>query len=188
MGKTRYVAFVRGLNVGGHGVIRMAELTQAFTQAGAEVARAFLTSGNVLFDTPAQRVAPLLARVQAGLESERKIRTRVIWRKLADLAALVESDPFGAFGFASASKPQVMFLAQAPARSPELPLASKHGDIELLALRGADLLLVAHPQLRPAGDIDALVRKAFGEPGTARTFAMLKRLLVWADRSGAAAR
>lgn len=47
-----YVAFLRGINVGGHAVIRMSELQRAFEGLGFENVRTVLASGNVIFDPP----------------------------------------------------------------------------------------------------------------------------------------
>ena len=44
-----HVAFLRAINVGGHGVIRMDDLRAAFERAGGRDVRTFIQSGNVLF-------------------------------------------------------------------------------------------------------------------------------------------
>lgn len=49
---TRYVAFLRGVNVGGV-TLKMAEVAAAFEQAGFTGVRTILASGNVLLDSTA---------------------------------------------------------------------------------------------------------------------------------------
>ena len=46
----QYVAFLRGINVGGHVLIKMADLKKAFEMMGFENVRTILASGNVVFE------------------------------------------------------------------------------------------------------------------------------------------
>ncbi|MBI1730339.1 DUF1697 domain-containing protein [Candidatus Acetothermia bacterium] len=49
---TRYAAFLRGINVGGKKIIKMAELREAVESLGFRNVRTILASGNLLFDAP----------------------------------------------------------------------------------------------------------------------------------------
>ncbi len=70
-----YLALLRGINVGGHGKLPMAELTRLCEAAGCENVRTYIQSGNVVFTaTPAVAAAlpsllpaPTLLRTQAQL-------------------------------------------------------------------------------------------------------------------------
>ncbi|HYJ93720.1 MAG TPA: DUF1697 domain-containing protein [Vicinamibacterales bacterium] len=48
---TRYVAFLRAINVRGHPLIAMPELCAAFQSAGCRNATTFIQSGDVILDT-----------------------------------------------------------------------------------------------------------------------------------------
>jgi uncharacterized protein (DUF1697 family) len=45
----QYLGFLRGINVGGKSLIKMAELREALEQAGLQNVRSYIQSGNVLF-------------------------------------------------------------------------------------------------------------------------------------------
>jgi uncharacterized protein (DUF1697 family) len=47
--KHRHVAFLRAINVAGHAIVRMADLRQAFADAGCRNVRTYIQSGNVVF-------------------------------------------------------------------------------------------------------------------------------------------
>lgn len=64
---TRYVAFLRALNVGGH-VVKMDRLKKLFEALGFMDVKTFIASGNVLFDSPAPDTAALEARIAKHLE------------------------------------------------------------------------------------------------------------------------
>ena len=55
MRSTRYVALLRGINVGGRNKVAMADLREAFEDAGFRAVRTYIQSGNVLFDSTAAR-------------------------------------------------------------------------------------------------------------------------------------
>src|SRR3712207_7522120 len=49
---TQYLALLRGINVGGKNLIRMADLRAAFEGMGLEDVATYINSGNVLFRAP----------------------------------------------------------------------------------------------------------------------------------------
>ena len=49
-GEQRYVALLRGINVGGKNKLPMVELRDAFTAAGCTGVRTYIQSGNVVFE------------------------------------------------------------------------------------------------------------------------------------------
>ncbi len=49
----RYAAFLRGINVGGHKPIKMAELTEILTGLGLENVKTYIQSGNFVCDAEA---------------------------------------------------------------------------------------------------------------------------------------
>ncbi len=51
MSKSRHVALLRGINVGGHNIIRMADLRASFEAMGFTEVQTYIQSGNVLFST-----------------------------------------------------------------------------------------------------------------------------------------
>ena len=66
----RYLALLRGINVGGKNLIGKDDLRRCFEDLGFERVRTYIQSGNVLFRAPVADVAELNARVERRL-SER---------------------------------------------------------------------------------------------------------------------
>ena len=48
---TTYVAFIRGINVGGHNKLPMTDLRQVLKSNGFKNASTYIQSGNVLFES-----------------------------------------------------------------------------------------------------------------------------------------
>jgi uncharacterized protein (DUF1697 family) len=111
----RYVGLLRGINVGGHKKVPMAQLRQALTGAGWQEVRTHLQSGNVVFtvpgeDRPGTEVRAALERVIAdrfGFDVPCLVRTG------AELEAVAEACPYPADEIDPA-KLLVLFLARDP--------------------------------------------------------------------------
>lgn len=67
-GVLRYVLLLRGINVGGHKRVPMAELRALLTGLGHADVRTHLQSGNAVFTAPAQDPGELAAAVEAAIE------------------------------------------------------------------------------------------------------------------------
>ena len=97
MASSRYVALLRGINVGGRNKVPMAELRAAFEDAGHTDVRTYIQSGNVVFGSTAPR-ASLEADIESMLEGHLGYPLVVVVRSHAQLRSVVAKAPakFGA--------------------------------------------------------------------------------------------
>jgi len=56
---TGYIALLRGVNVGGHNIIKMADLKSVFEQRGFTNVLTYINSGNILFDSEKEDITAL---------------------------------------------------------------------------------------------------------------------------------
>jgi uncharacterized protein (DUF1697 family) len=94
MGRTRYVALLRGINVGGRNKVPMAELRTAADDAGHTDVTTYIQSGNVLFVSSRPR-ADVEAELESVLERRFGFPLVVVVRSHAQLRAIVEQAPSG---------------------------------------------------------------------------------------------
>src|SRR6266566_606486 len=87
----RYVALLRGINVGGNNVIRMADLRDYLEADGFDDVRTYIQSGNVVF-TASGSAATLTARLERtliagfGYEATAAVRSAQQFRAIVDAA------------------------------------------------------------------------------------------------------
>lgn len=93
MASTRYVALLRGINVGGRNKIAMTDLRATLTDR-FDAVETFIQSGNVLFETAEPR-AGLEATIEAILEDRFGVPIVTIVRSHTQLQAAVTSAPEG---------------------------------------------------------------------------------------------
>lgn len=112
VGQATYVALLRGINLGARNKISMSDLRELVGGVQADDVTTYLQSGNVVFKTAAP-AGGLAAALEAAIKRELGLEIAVLLRTPADLAGLVEGNPFAA----SAPEPKtlhVTFLADRP--------------------------------------------------------------------------
>ena len=89
----RYVALLRGINVGGNAIIRMADLKTCVAELGHDGVRTYIASGNVLFDSPERSAAKLDAALERAIERTFGLRVPVVVRSRREIEAIAERIP-----------------------------------------------------------------------------------------------
>lgn len=124
------VALLRGINVGGKNVIRMAELRSCFEAAGFDDVITYIQSGNVIFRTPAVALDPLTIRIEELLASAFDYQARVVLRSRAQMEAVVSGAPAGFGSRPDRYRYDTVFLRP--------PLTAKAAMAEVLVRPGVD--------------------------------------------------
>jgi len=127
----RYAAFLRGINVGGHKPIKMADLGRIFASMGFTGVRTYIQSGNVVFDAVQPDPASLAVEIEAGLTAELGYDVATMLRTGRELQKIVDIHPFAALPPGDDAKPYVTFLRRPLAPDLTLPLISPKQDVEV---------------------------------------------------------
>jgi uncharacterized protein (DUF1697 family) len=88
----QYIAFLRGINVGGHR-LKMDQLRVIFTELGLMDVSTFIASGNVSFSTDSDDADGLREMVEGHLASQLGYEVPTFIRTPAELAAIVSFNP-----------------------------------------------------------------------------------------------
>src|SRR3954469_1881744 len=89
----RYVALLRGINVGGKSLIKMADLKVCFESLGLDDVTTYIASGNVLFDTGEKDPVALGARIESAIEERFGLPVRVVVLDRSSYARIVKAIP-----------------------------------------------------------------------------------------------
>jgi uncharacterized protein (DUF1697 family) len=165
----RYVAFLRGMNLGKRR-IKNDELRAEFEALGFADVASFRASGNVIFGLEGREKEGALAeRIEAGLGEALGYEVPVFLRSRAEVAAIAALEPFDAkLMAASKGKLQVSMLATRPTAAARRKVLALATDEDLLALASRELFwLPSGGTLESELDLKAIDR-ALGK-GTMRT-------------------
>jgi len=130
---SRYLALLRGINVGGKNVIKMADLRECFEKAGFTDVLTYIQSGNVIFNSPREERKSLTARIEKMLNTAFDNRVSVVLRSKQQLQTSVASAP-DAFGtLAKQFQYDIIFLKE--------PLTAKVALKEVETKSGVDVVV-----------------------------------------------
>ncbi len=92
MSEGRYVALLRGVNVGGKNRLPMQRLLAILVAAGCRDVRTYIQSGNVVFRM--DDVSGLTATVESAITAELGIQVPVVLRSATEMAQAVAANPY----------------------------------------------------------------------------------------------
>jgi uncharacterized protein (DUF1697 family) len=138
---TRFVVFLRAVNVGGHNVVA-GKLQDAFASMGFGQVSTYKQSGNVLFETDSADPEAIRKQVKEKLPRLLGFDVGVFVRTLPRLKAIIEADPFKSQVKEGASF-QVTFLLAAPEKFPlKLPVDIPNSTAEIISVNGKEVFSV----------------------------------------------
>jgi uncharacterized protein (DUF1697 family) len=92
---SRYVALLRGINVGGKNLIKMTALKACFEEHGFRHVATFIQSGNVLFETAGAGTAQLVAQIEGILAAAFRYPASIVLRSQRQMRDIVARAPTG---------------------------------------------------------------------------------------------
>lgn len=90
---TRYVVFLRGINVGGHAKVAMADLRAMLTDLGYTDVATVLQSGNVVLTAPATATG-VRSAIEARLTADTGLSITCVMRTVDELREALARDPY----------------------------------------------------------------------------------------------
>ncbi len=179
----KYVAFLRGVNVGGHALIKMDALRRAFELLGFRNVTTVLASGNVLFETEPARPDHLAGKIEDKLKVTFKHELGVLIRTFEQIRALADSGHFKNIAVTPQTRLYVTFLQERPNEGSADPRASSRKGFEILHVSDGEVLsaLTLSPGTGST-DVMGILEKAFGRKITTRNWNTILKVLQQAPR------
>ena len=92
----RYLALLRGINVGGRNKVSMTDLREVAASLGHTEVTTYIQSGNLLFTSPEKDVTSLADALEAEIASRLGVRPAVVVLSGRELAQVIADNPFPA--------------------------------------------------------------------------------------------
>lgn len=174
------LALLRGINVGGHNRVSMAELRDVCHSLGWEGVRTYVQSGNVVF-RGAGPDAELEDALQAALERRLQVSPPVIIRDLVRWAAYLATDPFPKIVSIEPNRVLLAVSKAVPSATASEVLQARANAGERIA-RAGDGFWIHFPEGSGRSRITpAILDRAFGSPVTTRNWRTVLALRDLAD-------
>ena len=139
----KYIAFLRGVNVGGNNVIKMEALKKSFESMGFKNIKTFIQSGNVIFDSPSKNPAVITKKIEKELLEEYESNIKTMIRTFVEVENIVRLNPFKGIKPDKKIKLYICFLSTEPQRKTKLPLISEKEALEVFKIEKGDVFLIS---------------------------------------------
>ncbi|EPC8417624.1 cytoplasmic protein [Bacillus wiedmannii] len=107
---TIYITLLRGINVGGHKVIKMAELKQMFESIELKQVKTYIQSGNIVFESE-KDIDFLNKRIQSEMKNVFGFDVPVMLRTHEEFINMIKRCPYEADSLLDGESIHVAFLA-----------------------------------------------------------------------------
>jgi uncharacterized protein (DUF1697 family) len=173
----RYIAFIRGINVGGKNIIRMEDLSALFHRIGFTGVTTYIQSGNVLFDSEATLARQIEDQIENHLKEKLIGEIPVIVRSVKAIENLIGQDPFRNYKDDPELKLYVCFLKYRPEKIPPLPLISLKDGLEIIQINDLYTFVVSRKVKKMYGFPNNLVEKKLNVPATTRNWNTILKMI-----------
>jgi uncharacterized protein (DUF1697 family) len=89
-----HVALLRGINLGGHNRVAMADLREVMSSLGHTDVATYIQSGNVVFTTKKTDTSKIAAELERAIADDLGVRPRVVVLSRKELAKAVDDNPY----------------------------------------------------------------------------------------------
>ncbi|MFB6366107.1 DUF1697 domain-containing protein [Paenibacillus elgii] len=135
---TIYIALLRGINVGGHNKIKMAELKRTLETMGLHRVQTYIQSGNVLFESE-ESPETLRLRIEEEIRAVFGISITVVLRMAEELERIIADCPYAAISLAEGESIHISLLTEAPPQKVVDLLSASERDNDEYYIHGREI-------------------------------------------------
>ncbi|MGB7392865.1 MAG: DUF1697 domain-containing protein [Pricia sp.] len=170
----KYVGFLRGINVGGHHKVPMAELRSELEKMDFKNVATILNSGNILFEATGNK---LEEKISKRLETVFGFPVPTLVRNFETIAGISDNNPFAPIEVSKDIRFYVSFLKNDT--NPELALPWKSGDgsYEIIEKRNSTVFSVLDLSVSKTPKAMEALEKLYGKDITTRNWNTIARIL-----------
>lgn len=173
----QYIALLRGINVGGHRLIKMKDLSEYFTAMGFADVKTYIQSGNVFLKSPENDPKALRLKIEKELEKVLGYAVPVVLRTKSEMQKIVEKHPFPPAAFHQEIKLYVSFLSDIPEKSKKEALMALNNDKESLIVQEEELYCFVAKDLAKPLFSNNYIEKKLGVLATTRNWGVTNQIL-----------
>lgn len=176
-----YIALLRGINVGGHSVIKMADLRELFKSFGLSDVSTHIQSGNVLFTSNESNRDTLSTNLERNLESALGYPIRIFLFTADELRNASSKNPFEPERNEHEQLCHILFLSEVPDMDHIESLMAMQGEEYRFHVEG-QVLYYAYPRSAAGHRRNINFENVLGVAGTSRSWKVVRKLIELASK------
>lgn len=171
--KEKYVAFLRGINVGGHHKVPMANLCTALKKLNLKNIVTLLNSGNIIFESIERDIEN---KISEHLEKVFGFPIPTIIRKSESIRDLLDSNPFKGAKISKDTRLYVSFLRKNSNNELKLPWRSVDKSYTIVGRKGKTIFSILDLSVSKTPKAMESLEKLFGKDITTRNWKTIERI------------
>lgn len=173
---SRYIAFLRAINVGGGRTIKMEPLRQIFESLGFSKVATFMASGNVVFETTTKNVKSLEKKIKKKLREPLGYEVAVFIRTDAELAKIANYKPFSRSKIDAATEFNIIFLMDTLDKKVTKKVRALRTETDEFRVHGREMYWLRRRKQNRSTFSSVPLEKTLGKPFTIRAAKTIKKL------------
>lgn len=174
--KEKYVAFLRGINVGGHHKLPMADLRKKLEALGFENVITLLNSGNIIFETKNGNAKKIENIISINLEKTFGFPVPTIIRKSKTIISLYNDAPFKNIKLTKDIRLYVSLLKNKMPPELKLPRTNIDNSFQIVEIRDNIILCVLNLAIAKTPIAMKALEQYFGKDITTRNWNTIERI------------
>jgi len=172
----KFIALLRGINVGGSAVITMADLKKQFESAGMTDVQTYIQTGNVVFTSKEKDTGKILLKLKQQFQKILNHNGEIFILTPEDLKTALANCPFEPEKNDAQQYCHLMFLSGKPGKQQINKLMDLRGEEYSFAVHD-NILYYAYPREFGGHRRNINFEKVLGVTGTARTWKVIDKLI-----------
>jgi len=178
----KYVAFLRGINVGGHRIIKMDELRKIFSSMGFDDVTTYIQSGNVLFKSNEKDKKKLTKKIEAYLNKVLGYDVAVMLRTASALAKVINNNPFSTKQNDDKFNLYVTFLQAEPSSDVKSKINKLQTEIQDCRILTTEIYTSFERSKSKHPFSNIQIEKLFKLSATTRNWSVVNKILVLSEK------
>ncbi len=176
-GNYAYVALLRGINVGGHKKVPMAELREALTKAGFINPKTVLASGNVVLEATTNQLTEVTEKVNDVLTKQYSFQIPTLIYPAQVIENMEKLNPFHDIEVTKETRRYVTFITDGPASKLTLPYENEDGSFKIISENESAVFSVLILGKSKSTDAMTILEKTYGKKITTRNWNTIIKIL-----------
>lgn len=174
--QTTYIALLRGINVGGHHKVPMAELKDLLKNQGYSNIVTLLNSGNVIFQANKQDCSSLELKLASLLEKHFGFAIPTLLRTTKELQDILSSKAFNNIEVTKDIRLYVSFIKHTPDKHIDLPWVSKDESYRIVDFKNRAIFSYLDVSKTPTPKAMGILESYYGKDITTRNWNTINKI------------
>lgn len=173
----KYIALLRGINIGGHKIIPMAQLKELFVELGFSNVSTYIQSGNVVFKAKKQSLEKIKTLIERGIENTFGFSSTLFVFEAETISRVLTENPFRDRKLNEGEKVYFTLLSDEPGTTEIAKLKTFPNDADEFEIIGKTLYVLCKKGYSQTLFTTNFVEKNLKVHGTSRNLETITKLV-----------